>query len=58
MAKHTINFRVTKRSIILVKVILYLLELLNFITFKKFCNRFYSLYGKITDMLLEVKQIK
>ena len=56
MAQQTINFRVTKRSIILVRLILYPMELLNFITFKKFSNKFYSLYIKITDALLEVKQ--
>ena len=58
MAKETIKFRVTKRSVILIRLILYPIELLNVITCNKFSNKFYSLYRKITDLLLEVKQIK
>jgi hypothetical protein len=56
MAQDNIKFRITKRSIILVRIILYTMELFNVITCHKFSNRFYSLYRKITDALLEVKQ--
>ena len=58
MEKDSVKFRVTKRSLFLIRTILYALELLNIITFNRFRNQLCNLSLKIADALLEVKKVK
>jgi hypothetical protein len=58
MEKVNLKFRVTRRSIFLIRTILYPLEFLNKVTFNKFADPLCNLSLKVADLLLEVKEVK